>query len=229
MVQLELRPKTWGGPREGAGRPTRTRQKGDPLPHYRRLEFKRLPVHVTLRVLRDVANLRTKECFKEIKHAFRLGSDRFGMRLNEFSVQANHLHLIVEANDKESLARGLQGLAIRLAKAINRASGRDGSVFADRYHAHLLKTPSEVRNAIVYVRRNFHKHVRENTGRIVPASWRDPFSSANEEAVWDLVLENGEIVGTLVVAAPATWLLKQVSPSNADPRRARAPSICRGT
>jgi putative transposase len=211
MVQLELRPRAWGGRRKGAGRPKRVRQTGDPMPHYQRPQFKRLPVHITLRVLRDVGNLRTKECFKELKRAFRLGGDRFGMRLNEFSVQANHLHLIVEANDKEALARGLQGLAIRVAKAINRASGREGSVFADRYHAHLLKTPTEVRNAVVYVRRNFHKHVKKNTGRTVPATWRDPYSAANDEAVWDLVLENGELVGTLVVAAPSTWLLKRAT------------------
>src|SRR5579883_421584 len=207
-VQLELRPRTWGGLREGAGRPKRPRHKGDPLPHDRRPEFKQLPVHITLRVLPEIGKLRTKERFKEMKRAFRRGSDRFGMRLSEFSVQTNHLHLIVEAQDKQALARGLQGLSIRVAKAVNRASGgRRGTVFSDRYHAHLLKTPSEVRNALVYVRRNFQKHMKENTGRVFPPTWHDPFSSASDEAIWDVELQNGEMVGMLVIARPTTWLL----------------------
>ena len=203
MVQLELpKPRKRGGKRPGAGRKKKTNR----LVHLKRPEFPaRFPIHITLRVLHEAGNLRTKDRFKVIKRAIRYGSDRFGMRLNEFSVQSNHFHLIVEAQDKKALARGLQGLSIRVAKAVNRASGRKGRVFADRYHAHVLKTPSEVRNAVVYVRRNVHKHVKEHTGRIVPPSWRDPYSSANDEAIWD------ELVGRPVVASPATWLLKRAT------------------
>jgi hypothetical protein len=85
-------------------------------------------------------------------------------RLLHFSVQRDHLHLIVEADAPLQLARGIQGLTIRVAKAINRALGRHGSVFADRYHARTLVTPREVRNALVYVLNNWKKHVGHAIG-----------------------------------------------------------------
>src|SRR5262249_53338714 len=72
-------------------------------------------------------------------------ASRRGLRLLEFSVQGDHVHLIVEAADRRALSRGLQGLAIRLAKAVNRVLGRRGRVWGDRFHARALKTPREVR------------------------------------------------------------------------------------
>ena len=70
-----------------------------------------------------------------------------GMRIVHYSIQGNQLHLILEAEDRESLARGMQGLAIRVAKAINRLFARAGRVWADRYHSHVLKTRREAANA----------------------------------------------------------------------------------
>lgn len=57
-----------------------------------------------------------------------------------------------------ALMRGLRGLVVRLARAINRTVGRRGRVWADRYHTRALTTPREVRNALVYVLMNFKKH-----------------------------------------------------------------------
>ena len=73
-------------------------------------------------------------------------------------MQGNHLHLVVEAQDKEALSRGMQGLAVRLARAVNRAVGRKGAVFADHYFARELRTPAEVRRAVRYVLDN-HRHL----------------------------------------------------------------------
>jgi len=70
----------------------------------------------------------------------------------------NHLHLVCEATDEKSLAKGMQGLEVRMAKALNRVMQRRGGVFADRYHAHVLRTPSEVKNTLEYVRDNAKKH-----------------------------------------------------------------------
>ena len=83
------------------------------------------------------------------------------------------IHLIVEASDRVALSRGVQGLCIRLARAVNRACGRRGSVFADRYHARALKTPRAVRFALRYVLLNAHKH-----GSGAPAGFVDGCSSA---------------------------------------------------
>jgi hypothetical protein len=101
--------------------------------------------------------LRSAPLFAPVRAALRAASsERF--RVVHFSVQGDHLHLIVEADDSTALARGASGLAIRLARAINGALNRRGRVWGDRYHARALRTPREVRNALVYVLMNFRKH-----------------------------------------------------------------------
>jgi hypothetical protein len=64
----------------------------------------------------------------------------------------------VEADEPTGFERGVRGLAIRIAKAVNRMLARRGPVWGDRYHARMLRTPREVRNALVYVLNNFRKH-----------------------------------------------------------------------
>ena len=153
-VQLELRARTWGGRRDGAGRP-RTEKKY--VPHRVRPEHRKAhPVHVTLRA--RVSTLRDFPVFDAVENALARGSKHF-FRVCEYSVQRNHIHLIVEADDTVALSRGMQGLVARVAKAVNRAMCRRGSVFADHYHAHELRTPTEVRNALVYVLNNWKKHL----------------------------------------------------------------------
>ena len=104
-------------------------------------------------------------------------ASRKDFRVAHFSVQADHLHLIVEADGKTALSRGMRGLAIRCALAVNRAAGRRGPVWAERYHARTLQTPRMVRNALVYVLGNARKHLRAVAG-IDPCSsarWFDGF------------------------------------------------------
>src|SRR5882757_11523375 len=155
MKQLEFAPKGRGGRRPGAGRP---KKKTSGVPHLQRQTFaKKHPLHVTLQIRREVGDLRTDKRFLRIQRAFRYGCDRFGMRMTQFSVQGNHIHLIVEADDRDALSKGMQGLAIRLARGVNRVSNRKGAVFSDRYHARVLKTLTEVRNAVHYVFYNRQK------------------------------------------------------------------------
>jgi len=116
-------------------------------------------------------------------------------------VQGNHLHLIVEARDKEALSRGLRRIEIRMAKRLNKVMGRSGQVFPDRYHPHILRTPTEVAHALAYVRGNYAVHARRR-GEVLPSSLVDRFSSD--------ALVNGawvEETGAPLVAAPRTWLL----------------------
>jgi hypothetical protein len=87
--------------------------------------------------LPHVWNLRSRRCFSRIAKSFSRGRDRFGFRIVHFSVQGNHLHLVVEADDERALARGMQGLGVRIAKALNRLMARKGAVFADHYHARI--------------------------------------------------------------------------------------------
>src|SRR5207249_5379538 len=114
--------------------------------------------HVTVRAWHGLPSLRTDTLFPAVPRGLAQAS-RGGLRVLQFSVQRDHVHLLVEAADMRGLSRGLQGLAIRIAKAVNRVLGRRGRVWGDRYHARALRTPREVRNALVYVLQNWRKHV----------------------------------------------------------------------
>jgi REP element-mobilizing transposase RayT len=147
---------------------------------------KATPVHVTVRVARHVWNLRSRRCFGVVTACFEASCGRLGLRLIEFAVLGDHLHLILEPDCNEALSRGMQGLNIRIAKALNRLMKDSGRVFADHYHARLLVTPTDLVNAIAYVLGNFAHHHGGTPGQ-------DPFSSSNCRHV---------------LAEPAGWLLK---------------------
>ncbi|MCC6751565.1 MAG: hypothetical protein IT371_28190 [Deltaproteobacteria bacterium] len=194
----------WGGKRTGAGR---KKQPGSGLPHRARpLLASRFPVHVTMKVVEGLPNLRSKKQLRAIEHAFVKSAGRFGMNLAHYSIQKNHLHLVTEAKDREVLMKGLRALAIRLAHALNRTVGRKGRVFRDRYHQHILRTPSEVKAALAYVLQNRRKHERAR-GKWVPRRDLDACSSARYFNGWkDLSPVPPE--GDPPVLEPRTWLLK---------------------
>ena len=98
--------------------------------------------------------MRRKAEYAVLRAAFAKGCDRFGFRLVHYSVLGNHLHMLAEAKDRNALSRGMQGLLIRVAKGLNRLWSRKGSVFADRYHDRILRTPKHVRHALAYVLHN---------------------------------------------------------------------------
>jgi REP element-mobilizing transposase RayT len=181
MRSKQLSFPSWGGKRAGAGR-----KRKSPVPlvsHKKRpAHLGRFPLHLVLRVRKDVPRLRAKAVFAEIRAALEASATMDGFRVVHFSVQGNHLHFVVEADSSRALTRGMRGLTIRVALAINRAVGRSGRVFADSYFARPLKTPAEVRRAVRYVLDNHMLH-----GGLDPQT--DPFASS--------------------LAPPRTWLLKE--------------------
>src|SRR5437867_11583394 len=191
-------PRTWGGRRAGAGRkPTPGRRRS--VPHRaRRAHIAAHPVHVTLRSGRAVRCLRAGRVFPAVRRALAAASHE-GFRILHFQCARRPLHLIVEADDTRALGRRLQGVTIRVARAVNRALGRRGRVWGDRYHARALTTPRAVRNALVYVVNNFRKHLRHVTGI-------DPCSSAAWFTGWREPPAAG--VGPPPVAAARTWLAR---------------------
>ncbi len=171
-AQLELPlPKAWGGRRPGAGR--KPAPGRSPTPHRARGEHKaRHPVHVTLRS--GFRPLRSQHVFPTVCHAV-AGANRrdpASFRILQFSVQFDHVHLVVQASDKRALASGVRSLAIRIARYVNELVMRKGAFWADRWFGRELTSPRQVRNALVYVLANFRKHSRSR----VPAGV-DPFSS----------------------------------------------------
>ena len=206
-VQLELPLRTWGGRRAGAGRKPNGAKAG--VSHLKRPEVKaRHPVHVTLRLAQGMPGLRQKALATLVFTAFGGARAQVGARVVHFSVQSNHLHLLVEADGERELSRAIQGLSIRLARRLNGRLGRRGSVFSDRYHSRVLRTPLEVRRALVYVLKNRRRH---HTGPGRP-SGIDPFSTAryfDGFAVAPRWPRSGFVPPEEPPVAPArTWLLR---------------------
>jgi len=167
--QQELEFRRWGGARRDAGRKRTSRYRR--VAHRARPEHRaRIPLHVTLRLREGFPTLRSRPARTAVVDALADGSGRFGFRVNQFSLQSNHIHLIVEAEDRIALGRGIRAMLVRVARALNRLWNRRGSVFSDRYHAKPLRTPREVRSALLYVLANARHHGIRVIGI-------DPFSS----------------------------------------------------
>src|SRR5262245_41739194 len=109
--QLELRVRSWGGRRDGAGRKPAPGRRA--VPHRARVPHDRLcPAQVTLRASSNVPSLRSERLFSITRKALTAASTaRF--RVLHYSVQADHLHLVIEADGPTEFERGVRGLAIR--------------------------------------------------------------------------------------------------------------------
>jgi REP element-mobilizing transposase RayT len=198
---------TRGGWRPGAGRPklagTISHQTRPAMPP-------RFPEHVVLRFHEDVPPLDRTWLVSRLRNAIAASHKPF-FRVCHFNVQSNHLHLIVEASNKESLARGMIGLTTRIAKRLNKAFRRRGKVFAHRYYVRALKTPTEVRNCLRYVLLNRKHHAPSELK--FDSYWFDPYSSAAWFDGWEKPPRpHGGWQRELVelptpTAPPATWLL----------------------
>ena len=151
------------------------------------------PHHVTVRVSRGTWNLRSQRCYAPIAAALREVRRRGGLRVTHFSVQHNHMHLLIEADDRRAMGNGMRALLIRVARGLNRVMGARGKRFVDRYHEHILGTPTEVRNALYYVLGNRSSHLAR-WGRTVEQFALDKFSSIGAEAL---------------VKRPRSWLLRE--------------------
>ena len=199
-----------GGPRKGAGAKRVGRGQ---VPHRQRIGFQKLtPAHVTLRVVKGLSNLRQRSFVMEVRKTFARGCERGDCRLVEYSIQHNHLHLIVEAESQDALSRGMKSIAARFALAVNRVFRRTGKVIAGRYHVQLLTSPTQVRNALRYVLLNIRKHFKPRNGHAPPVKI-DEASSGSQFDGWRASSESlrvkaatQEVVG---VAKAASWLLSK--------------------
>jgi REP element-mobilizing transposase RayT len=211
--------KPHGGKRRGAGRPPKGKRAG--APHKpRSFLHERYPVHVTLRVVSAVGKLRRRCVYQAIREATLTTARRENFRIVHLSIQHDHIHMLVEANDKEALAKGMQGFQISAAKQLNAAISkgrpgprRRGTVFPDRYHAEIITSPRQARNALSYVMSNWRKH--EEDSRAPMSAWTiDWFSSAVTFPHW---VEYGDepffwrgppTYDPLITYQPRTWLLR---------------------
>lgn len=201
----------WGGWRRGAGR-KKVRGRRLRVPHRARPKvLARYPLHVTVRFRRELRSMRSKARAAVIRRAFVAGCKRDGFRIIDWSIQGDHLHLVVEARDNASLSRGMQGLCVRIARGINGLLGRTGSVFAERYNARVLKSPREARSSRAYVINNHHRHMAQQgifTSGVDPYSswaWFDGWRDCPREFVQRA---RAGPEAEPPVAEPHTWLLR---------------------
>lgn len=202
--QLCLQFRTRGGARRGAGRPPNGERAG--VTHARRPHLARHHAAiVTMKVLTGLPSLRRTPLFLEIRKALAAGKDRFGFRLVHFSIQGDHVHLIAEAEDRHSLSRGMQGLSVRFARAVNRHLDRKGRVLRDRFHERVLKTPRAAQFALRYVLLNARKH----NPAAIPCGFVDERSSAP----WFAGFARPGSLAFGASAARQQWARTGVSPS----------------
>jgi REP element-mobilizing transposase RayT len=189
----------------------------------------RFPVHVVLRTHRDVGNMRKRHFYKALREATICVAMRElnykvdgAFRIVHVSIQSNHVHLLVEADHKMALSRGMQSFQISAAKHINReysvraglAERRRGSVFPDRFHQEIITNPTQARRALSYVLNNWRKH-REDQTRMAQHWLVDPFSTGvmfmgwkeREDAV--VLWKWRDTYEPLPVYFPKTWLLRE--------------------
>jgi REP element-mobilizing transposase RayT len=212
--------KSRGGKRRGAGRKPKGRRAGSP--HKTRPDLlARHPVHVVLRVISAVGNLRRRFTYRAIREATLTTARREDFRIVHLSIQRTHIHLLVEADHKDALAAGMQGFQISAAKHLNAAISRGkpgprrrGMVFPDRYHAEIITSPRQARHAMSYVLGNWRKHEEDRAQPM--AAWTiDWFSSAAMFPGWAEYGEQAflwrgpETYDPLVVYQPRTWLLRE--------------------
>jgi len=210
--------RTHGGKRRGAGRKPKDQRAR--MRHEVRPEHKaRYPLHVTIRVVGNIEGLRRRDIYFAVREATIVTAKREDFRIVRMSVQRTHMHLIVEADSKQALSKGVQGFSISAARQINKAISargggrRTGKVIADRFHARPLTTPRAVRNAIAYCLSNWRHHGEDRAP--FAQTWKvDPFSSGATFTGWK-ELEHAAVLWPLpptyhplIVFRPRTWLLR---------------------
>ena len=220
-IQLDLlaKPKRKAGRGKRLGRPPTNGRAGSP--HKARPTLKaRNPLHIVLRAIAAVGSLRRRDVYKAVRWATITAAKHEGVRIVHLSLQRTHVHLLVEAEDKYALARGMQAFQISAAKLVNAAISkgkperRRGSVFPDRYHQEIIETPWQARRALAYVLNNWRKH-REDRGELSRRWLVDPFSTGVVFSGWkeleghDVMWKWRDTYEPMIVWLPTTWLLRE--------------------
>ena len=171
-----------------------------------------------LRLSAAVGRLRRRSAYQAFRRALLTSLARADFRVIHVSIQAQHVHLICEADDRIALANGVRGLSISAAHRLNAAIAHDrgrprrrGRVFVDRYHATAIASPKHVRTELAYVLNNWRKHREDRAGLAQRRGKVDPYSSAIAFPGWagrvgvPFAWPRG--YEPLPVSYPTTWLL----------------------
>jgi len=142
----------------------------------------------------------------ELRESFGQACSQPDFRLVHYSVQHNHFHLIVEANDQQALGRGMKSIGARIARAIQRVFGFSGRILSGAYHAHILRCPAEVRRALAYVLLNIRKYTKQRKCSPPPVKLDEASSSRWFDGFTRKWVPDR--TGPMEVAPPQLWMLQ---------------------
>jgi len=187
-----------GGRRPGSGR-KRIHSKG--VSHQRRERVTtKQALHVNFKVRTSIRN---KECLQILKRSIQ-NARSHGLRVLHFSLESNHIHLILEASNNTVLTKGMRSLTITFAKGVEK-----GRIQIERYHLHVLRTLRETKNAIHYVLFNHQKHKGLKTAHVSAYSSLgliEDLRSLAKSANMTVILKGLKQINFL--DAPQSWLAR---------------------
>lgn len=123
-------------------------------------------LHLTIKVRENKADIKNKRILKLLHHAIKRARLQ-RLKVLHYTLEYNHVHLLVEATNNQILHKGMQAFGITFSKWINRLKLRKGTVYKHRYHFHALRSTRERKNALNYIFTNGVKHGRTRS-RIDP-------------------------------------------------------------
>ena len=172
----------------------------------------RVPVHVTIRLRRGIPTLRQPRFVRRFRSSLSEACVRHGFRVVHYSIQRDHVHLLIEAHTNHSIACGMKSVGARIGKLTNRLFQRKGKVLDGRYHLRPLRTPLEVHRALRYVLLNHRHHAAQrrkpahSTHRV--QAQPDPASSGRWFDGWRIATVPPNPTDICEVAPARTWLLQ---------------------
>lgn len=172
---------------KGAGRPAKN-DKG--IRHTARERISKLTaLHLTIKVRENKADIKNKRLLRALHHAI-MRARLKGLRIIHYTLEFNHVHLLVEASNNEVLHKGMQALGISFSKAINKVKSLKGTVYKHRYHFRKIGSRREYKIVLNYIVGNGIKHKR--TKALI-----DPYNSCVISADMIKIVERSDYLKSL--------------------------------
>ncbi len=168
--------------------------------------FNPTSLHLTIKVRENKADIKTKLILKALHHAIKRARLK-RLRVIHYTLEYNHLHLLVECDNHKRLGKGMQAFGISIAKAINRIKLLKGAVYKHRYHLRKITSGRDLKNVLHYIFNNGIKHKRAT-------SIIDPYNSSIAEKHLKLMYPKLKLPKSLHLSALQIELLKILEPGN---------------
>jgi len=168
---------------KGAGRPARN----DPgIRHTKRPHLKRpSSLHLTVKIKKNKAEIKNKSVLAILKRSI-LNARKQGLRVIHYSLEYDHVHLLIEADNNLILGKGMQAFGVTFSKAINRLKKLAGEVYKHRYHFRRISSCSELKNVMNYI---FNNGLRHKTSKSIVNSYNSIRAEINYKLFYKKRLE----------------------------------------